>query len=150
MSLYSKIRGTIESLFQLGLGGPQWKNNAGNIEARNAADSVFVIGRGADPVAANDWITLGYVVNRTVEITVDFGTQPTVDALFTVVDGLVTPASRISATLSGKTAAGRADGDAEWDAIQFAASPAAGSFTLYALCSTGSVVGKRIVQYTIS
>jgi hypothetical protein len=61
MSLWSKIRGTTETIFQIGLGGPQVKNNAGNIEARNAADAGFVIGRGATPVAANDWATKAYV-----------------------------------------------------------------------------------------
>lgn len=60
MSWFSKIRGTVETLFQLGLGGPNLKNNAGVIEARNAGDSAFVIGRGLDPVANNDWVTLGY------------------------------------------------------------------------------------------
>lgn len=58
MSFYSKIRGTIETILQLGLGGPQLKNNSGVIEARNATDAGFVVGRGADPVAANDWVNL--------------------------------------------------------------------------------------------
>lgn len=37
------------------------KNNAGVMEARNNADSDFIVGRGADPVAANDWVTLQYL-----------------------------------------------------------------------------------------
>jgi hypothetical protein len=57
MSLYSKIRGTIESLFQLGLSGPQLKNNSGAIELRNSTDAAFVVGRGADPVGPNDFVT---------------------------------------------------------------------------------------------
>jgi hypothetical protein len=61
MSLWSKIIGTITSTFQIGLGGPLWNNNAGNIEARNSTNSGFVIGRGATPVAANDWATKAYV-----------------------------------------------------------------------------------------
>ena len=61
MSLWSKIRGTVETIFQIGLGGPQVKANAGNIEARNAADAAFVIVRGATPVAANDLATKAYV-----------------------------------------------------------------------------------------
>src|SRR5438445_644719 len=60
MSLFSKIRGTIETIFQLGLGGPQIKNNGGVIEHRNAADNAFVISRGLDPAAANDLVTKGY------------------------------------------------------------------------------------------
>lgn len=59
-SVWSKIRGTFETLFQLGKGGPQLKNNAGVIELRNSVDGAFVIGRGLDPVAANDLVTLGY------------------------------------------------------------------------------------------
>jgi len=41
MSFFSKLRGTIENFFQLGIQGPQFKNNAGIIEARNNVDSDF-------------------------------------------------------------------------------------------------------------
>lgn len=61
MSLYTKVRGTIESIFQIGLSGPQIKDNAGVIEAKNAADSGFVIVRGAAPVGENDFATKNYV-----------------------------------------------------------------------------------------
>lgn len=61
MSVYSKIRGTIETIFSLGLGGPNLKNNAGVIEARNAGDSAFVIVRGLPPVGNNDLATKTYV-----------------------------------------------------------------------------------------
>jgi len=57
MSLFSKIRGTIESIFQLGLSGPNLKNNAGAVEVRDAADAAFAITRGADPVGPNDYVT---------------------------------------------------------------------------------------------
>lgn len=60
MSFYSKIRGTFETLFQIGKGGPQLKANGAVIEHRNSADSAFVITRALDPVAANDLVTLGY------------------------------------------------------------------------------------------
>lgn len=60
MSLWSKLRGTAETSFQVGLGGPQLKANAGNIEARNSSDAAFVIVRGATPVAANDLVTKAY------------------------------------------------------------------------------------------
>jgi len=59
MSLFSKLRGTIETIFQIGLGGPNVKNNVGAVEMRNAADAAFVITRGADPVGANDYVTKG-------------------------------------------------------------------------------------------
>lgn len=60
MSLFSKLRGTIETIFQIGLGGPQIKNNSGVIEARDSADAAFVKVRGLDPAAANDFVTKGY------------------------------------------------------------------------------------------
>jgi hypothetical protein len=41
MSLYSKVRGTFETLFQLGKGGPQLKNNSGTVLFRNSADSAY-------------------------------------------------------------------------------------------------------------
>lgn len=61
MSVFSKIRGTIETLFQVGLGGPQLKNNAGSIDARNPTDTGYVNVRGLDPVIASDLATKNYV-----------------------------------------------------------------------------------------
>jgi hypothetical protein len=61
MSLWSKVRGTIETIFSLGLGGPQLKNNAGVIEHRNAGDSAFAVTRAAGPVGDNDLATKLYV-----------------------------------------------------------------------------------------
>jgi len=61
MSLLSKIRGTIETIFQIGLAGPQVKNNAGAVELRNSADTGFAIARAASPVGANDLATKQYV-----------------------------------------------------------------------------------------
>lgn len=84
------------------------------------------------------------------EIEIDFGTIPKPDALFTIIDDISTTSAKIIPTLSGKTATGRADGDSQWDHVQFTANPGNGSFILYAICTTGSVAGKRVVQYTIS
>ena len=61
MSLYTKIRGTIESAWQIGLAGPQWKNNAAVIEARNSADAAFVKVRGLDPTGYDDLATRRHV-----------------------------------------------------------------------------------------
>jgi hypothetical protein len=61
MSVWSKIKGTIESIFQLGLGGPNLKNNGGAVEVRNAGDTAFAVARGATPVGANDLATKAYV-----------------------------------------------------------------------------------------
>lgn len=60
MSFYSKLRGTFESIFQIGKGGPNVKNNSGVIEFRNAADNAFALARALDPVGNNDLVTLGY------------------------------------------------------------------------------------------
>lgn len=60
MSLFSKLRGTIETLFQIGLGGPQIKANGAALEMRDPTDAAFVITRGLDPVAANDYATKNY------------------------------------------------------------------------------------------
>lgn len=61
MSVWEKIRGTSEVLWQIGLGGLNLKNNGGVFEARDAADAAFVVARGATPVAANDLTTKAYV-----------------------------------------------------------------------------------------
>ena len=62
-SLISKLRGTIETLFSIGLGANKinLKNNSGVLEARDDSDAAYVIGRGADPVGANDWTTKQWV-----------------------------------------------------------------------------------------
>lgn len=61
MSIWSKLRGTIETIFQLGIGGPNLKANGVVVEARNAADSGYAIVRGSTPVADNDLVTKQYV-----------------------------------------------------------------------------------------
>lgn len=60
MSLWSRIRGTSETLFQIAF-GVQLKNNAVALEVRNATDAAFAIARGATPVAGNDLATKAYV-----------------------------------------------------------------------------------------
>ncbi len=57
MRFFSALRGTIESIFSLGLGGPQLKNNAAVIESRNATDAGYVVHRGANAVSGNDFLT---------------------------------------------------------------------------------------------
>ena len=60
MDLRKKIRGIIGSIFQLGLGGPQIKNNSGVIEMRNAADSDYVRLKTLAPVDDNDVVNKKY------------------------------------------------------------------------------------------
>ena len=59
--MFSKLQGTSESSFEIGLGGPKIKNNSGTIEARDSNDIAYVIGRGAYPVGPNDWVTKQFV-----------------------------------------------------------------------------------------
>jgi len=60
MAWYEKLRGTIETIFQIGFGGPNLKNSSGVIEARNSDDSDYAVVRGATPVASNDLVTKAY------------------------------------------------------------------------------------------
>ncbi len=83
------------------------------------------------------------------EYEVDFGSTPTYDATFTVTDAAVSGITEVAVVQSGATATGRAAGDALFDSITYAAVPAAGSFTLYALASPGPVVGKRKILYQV-
>lgn len=79
MSLWSKIIGTIESAWQVGLGGPQWKNSGPTIsgasstsaaaqvvafDARTYDDSTYANVRAADPVVDADLTTKRYVDER--------------------------------------------------------------------------------------
>ena len=57
MGFFSKIRGTFETLFQIGKAGPNIKTTGGVFEMRNNADSAYAITRGLDPVGAQDYVT---------------------------------------------------------------------------------------------
>jgi hypothetical protein len=62
MSVFDTLRGINGSLLQIGGPlGPQWKSNAGVLEARDFADGAFVIVRGLDPIAGNDLVTVTYL-----------------------------------------------------------------------------------------
>lgn len=69
----------IDSNVEIGKRGPRIKNNSDVIEFRNQADSGFVVVRGADPVAANDFVTKKYLETRaSVYVTgqIDGGSPP--------------------------------------------------------------------------
>lgn len=104
-----------------------------------------------DADAATARATLGISAGSAAwtEYEIDFGTTGVYDATFTVVDAAVTALTEVAVVQSGATATGRADGDALWDSIAYAAVPAAGSFTLYALATPGPVVGKRKILYQV-
>jgi hypothetical protein len=83
------------------------------------------------------------------EAEIDFGTTGVYDATFTIVDASVSLTSEVAVVQSGVAATSRGAGDALWDAITYAAVPAAGSFTLYALAHPGPVVGMRKILYQV-
>jgi hypothetical protein len=97
VSWFPKIRGTSEQFFSALFGTlrTQWKNNSGAWEARNDADSGFIIGRGATPVGANDWATKAYVDSATgtgadvLEIRFTLGTATTSSATNVPIGALV-------------------------------------------------------------
>ena len=60
MGIFKKLRGTLSSIFQFGLGGAQIKNSSGVLESRNAADDAYAIVRGGTPITDNDLSTKDY------------------------------------------------------------------------------------------
>ena len=58
---FEKIRGVSNTLFQMGLLGPNIKNNSGVIEIRNAADGAYEICRFDDPVGNDDGVNLRHL-----------------------------------------------------------------------------------------
>lgn len=63
MAKYSDLRGTNQTLFQLGLGGLQFKNEGPDtaLAARKSDDSGYAIMRGAPAVGSNDFVVLSQV-----------------------------------------------------------------------------------------
>ena len=78
MSVFGTFRGILNSLFQLGKGGPQLKNAAGAIEARDAVDGAYAVVRGASPSGASDFATKGWTVASNVPY--DDSENPPLDA----------------------------------------------------------------------
>jgi hypothetical protein len=87
MSVFARIAGVVGSLFQIGgPNGPAWKSNASGVEARNAADSAYVVVRGLDPAAAQDLVTLAYLnANGASAINLALATEPVSTCTYAVV-----------------------------------------------------------------
>ena len=61
MSLFTRVTGTVAAFFHIGgPAGSAWKNNSGNLDARNSGDLAYVNVRGLDPAAAQDFVTQAY------------------------------------------------------------------------------------------
>jgi hypothetical protein len=83
------------------------------------------------------------------EAEVDFGSKPVYTASFTITDAGISAASKVQVLPCGKAATGRTADDWAWDGATFAALPASGSATCYAVFSPGPIVGRRKVQYSV-
>lgn len=86
----------LNSLVELGSGGVQVKSNAGQLEARNNADSALVAVKAADGVASDDLVTKNQLDNVTVSGTVNYRTG-------TLADDTTSPLN-IGATVTGTLA----------------------------------------------
>jgi hypothetical protein len=84
------------------------------------------------------------------EVTLNFGSTPVYDAVFTVVDASVVSGSKIIIVPCGKAATGRTADDWQWDGLILAATPGAGVFTVYCTAHPGPIVGNRLVQYQVA
>jgi hypothetical protein len=67
-TLWAKFSGTISTIFQLGLGGPQIKQNTVSsvvgIDHVDSTNSVYVPARAADPLSDQDLVTKHYEDKR--------------------------------------------------------------------------------------
>jgi hypothetical protein len=69
-TLYSKVRGTLETLFQFGFGRAQIKSQpTGELESRNPTDAGFAVFRVKDPVGLDDAVTKRYADAATITAT---------------------------------------------------------------------------------
>lgn len=84
------------------------------------------------------------------ETEIDFGSTPTTGGDFVITNAGVSVTSKIMVTPSGNVATGRVGNDYTWESFTFSAVGGTGNFVLSAICSNGSVVGKRKVFYTFA
>lgn len=68
-TVYGKIRGTLQAVFQIGRGGPNIRNNSGVIEVRNAANSAAADFKAANVTSAT--IVLGANQTKIIEDAAD-------------------------------------------------------------------------------
>lgn len=83
------------------------------------------------------------------EAEIDFGAAAVKEKTFTITDGTITTLSKIVVLQSGKAPTGRSADENELDNISFRAQPLAGTFNLYANCTTGRVSGKYKINYMV-
>lgn len=140
------------------LGGDITAAGKALLDDANAAAQLTTLGVSAfiqtlldDPDAATARATLGVTGGSAAwtEYEIDFGSAGVYDATFTVIDASVSATTEVAVVQSGVAATDRGAGDALWDSIAYAAVPAAGQFTLYAMATPGPVAGKRKILYQV-
>jgi hypothetical protein len=140
------------------LGGDITTAGKALLDDATATDQLTTLGVSAfaqtlldDPDAATARATLGISGGSAAwtEYEIDFGTAGVYDATFTVIDAAVSATTEVAVVQSGVAATDRGAGDALWDSIAYAAVPAAGQFTLYAMATPGPVAGKRKILYQV-
>lgn len=135
--------------------GIQFQDEGVALGTPATADVVNFVGAGVVASRAVNTITVtisggGGGSFAMTEVEVDFGSTPRFDAQFSIADGTVAPSSKVLIQESGKAATGRVTGDSQWDSIDVAALPAAGSFIAYCRADPGPVVGRRLLQYAVA
>lgn len=131
------------------------KENGADVGTRNALNFIdgsvswtIVDDAGGDKVDISASISPSIAAQlKTVEL--DFGIPAVVGKTFTVVDGDVTPTSKLMMMHSGKAATGKQADEAEFDAIDCRCEPLAGSFRVYATSLLGHVTGPFKFDYAI-
>ncbi len=81
------------------------------------------------------------------EVEIDFGSSPMWSKSFTIIDGNVSPSSKLVATQSGSAATGRDADENEMDALILNCKPGSGQFTMNAFAFPGPVSGKYKINY---
>lgn len=110
MAFREKIESFISDSILFGLATAtrvRLKNNAGIFEARNNADAAYIIGRGADPVGNDDWVTLRYLNNtpptgsvQVLQYTITAAGGATQDSTFSIPAGNVVYEAREEVTVA--------------------------------------------------
>ena len=88
MEILKKIRGIIGSLFQLGIDGPQLKNESGVLASRTNDDQNYSPFRAAAPIGENDVVIKSYVRTNINSAVVQWSIMSPVSSIGDTFDGL--------------------------------------------------------------
>jgi hypothetical protein len=131
------------------------KNNAGVFEARNNADAAYIVGRGADPVGANDWVTLQYLTANSanyqvIQYTITAAGGATQDSVTSIPAGAVVFETREEVTIAWSPGTTIDVGDTATPALLIATADVDNLSTdIYAFPGNTPWVGASVVRATI-